>query len=282
MISRLDSSFERIRQFTADASHELRTPLTILTGELELALRTAKSPDEYQDIISSALQEVLRLSRVVEYLLLLSRADMGHISLQTEETNLTEMLSDLADAATILGTPKNIYITYRHSEELYINADRAKLYQVFLNLVDNAVKYTPEGGLISITQHRDGAFAEVRVRDTGIGISSEHQKKIFDRFYRVDKARSRELGGAGLGLSIVQWTVGAHGGTITVESEPGQGSTFIVRLPLIGGEPKPEQAQITARRHRGVQHALEALELPKFLKKQKADGEEEKEKEKKK
>lgn len=155
-------------------------------------------------------------------------------------------------------------------------ADRAKLYQVFLNLVDNAVKYTPEGGLISITQHRDGKFAEVRVRDTGIGISSEHQKKIFDRFYRVDKARSRELGGAGLGLSIVQWTVGAHGGVITVESEPGQGSTFIVKLPLmIQEEQLGPQPAIIKKRH-GVQHALEALDVTKFLKKPRSEEEEKK------
>jgi heavy metal sensor kinase len=233
MISRLESSFGQIRQFTADASHELRTPLTILTGEMELALRTRKTPEQYQDVLSSALQEVLRLSRVVEYLLLLSRADMGQIVIEKEKINLTEMLADLADAATVLGAPKNIYITYRHSENLFIEGDQAKVYQIFLNLVDNAVKYTPEGGLISITLHRDGAFAEVRVRDTGIGISAEHQKKIFDRFYRVDRARSRELGGAGLGLSIVQWKVEVHGGTIRVESEPGQGSTFIVRLPLL-------------------------------------------------
>jgi heavy metal sensor kinase len=233
MISRLESSFGQIRQFTADASHELRTPLTILTGEIELALRSRKKPEEYQDVLSSALQEVLRLSRVVEYLLLLSRADMGQIVVDKEKIDLTEMLADLADAATVLGAPKNIYITYRHTENLIIEGDQAKVYQIFLNLVDNAVKYTPEGGLISITIHRDGGFAEVRVRDTGIGISAEHQKKIFDRFYRVDRARSRELGGAGLGLSIVQWKVEVHGGEIRVESEPGQGSTFIVRLPLL-------------------------------------------------
>lgn len=233
MISRLESSFERIRQFTADASHELRTPLTILTGELELALRKGRKPEEYQQTLSSALQEVLRLSRVVESLLLLSRADMGRASLHLEPTNLTEMLADLADAASVLGVSKSIYINYRPSEDLIVSADPAKLYQMFLNLVDNAVKYTPEGGLISMTIHRDGMYAEVRVRDTGIGINAENQKKIFDRFYRVDKARSRELGGVGLGLSIVRWTAEAHEGSIRVESEPGQGSTFIVRLPLL-------------------------------------------------
>jgi heavy metal sensor kinase len=258
MISRLESSFEKIRQFTADASHELRTPLTILTGELELALRTRKTPQEYQDVLSSALQEVLRLSHVVESLLLLSRSDMSQVQLHMEPTNLTETLADLADAATILGTQKDIYITFRHSEEMVIMADHAKLYQMFLNLVDNAVKYTPEGGMISITIHRDGAFAEVRVRDTGIGISPEHRIKIFDRFYRVDKARSRELGGAGLGLSIVQWIVQIHGGTIAVESEPGQGSTFIVRLPLLQ-EPAGVEAVPPAPRK---QHAFE---LSRFL-----------------
>jgi signal transduction histidine kinase len=137
-------------------------------------------------------------------------------------------------------------------------ADHTKLYQAFLNLVDNAVKYTPEGGLISITLHRDRDFAEVRVRDTGIGISPEHQKKIFNRFYRVDKARSRELGGAGLGLSIVQWTVDAHGGTIAVESEPGQGSTFIVRLPLVPEQAKAvETVESATQKQRGLSHAFD-------------------------
>lgn len=265
MISRLESSFERIRQFTADASHELRTPLTILTGELELALRTRKTPQEYQDVLSSALQEVLRLSHVVESLLLLSRTDTGQVSLHMEPTNLTETLADLADAATILGTQKDIYITFRHSEDLVVLADHAKLYQMFLNLVDNAVKYTPEGGMISIAIHRDGTYAEVRVRDTGIGISPEHRKKIFDRFYRVDKARSRELGGAGLGLSIVQWIVEIHGGTITVESEPGQGSTFIVRLPLQVEAPPAEEIPATQRK----QHTFE---LGRFLKRSKIEA----------
>lgn len=258
MISRLESSFEKIRQFTADASHELRTPLTILTGELELALRTRKTSQEYQDVLSSALQEVLRLSHVVESLLLLSRTDTGQVQLHMEATNLTETLADLADAATILGTQKSIYITFRHSEDLYVMADHAKIYQMFLNLVDNAVKYTPEGGMISITIHRDGRFAEVRVRDTGIGINPEHRKKIFDRFYRVDKARSREMGGAGLGLSIVQWIVEIHGGTIAVESEPGQGSTFVVRLPLVEETPvMPAVAE--------PQQKQRAFELSRFL-----------------
>lgn len=275
MISRLESSFERTKQFSADASHELRTPLTILTGEMELALRSRKTPTEYQDVISSALQEVLRLSRVVESLLLLSRTDGGKLSLHREPTNLTDMLADLADAASILGGAKDIYITFRANEDLTIDADRAKLYQVFLNLVDNAVKYTPEGGMISLTVHRDKNVAEVRVRDTGIGISGEHQKKIFDRFYRVDKARSREMGGVGLGLSIVQWTVQAHDGEIRVESEPGQGSTFVVRLPLLNPTLQNEDMGITPPRHRTL---AQTFDVKRLLKKPRGSSDEKKKK----
>ena len=195
--------------------------------------------------------------------------------LLTEPTNLTDMLADLADAASILGGAKDIYITFRANEDLTIDADRAKLYQVFLNLVDNAVKYTPEGGMISLTVHRDKNVAEVRVRDTGIGISGEHQKKIFDRFYRVDKARSREMGGVGLGLSIVQWTVQAHDGEIRVESEPGQGSTFVVRLPLLNPTLQNEDMGITPPRHRTL---AQAFDVKRLLKKPRGSSDEKKKK----
>ena len=266
MILRLESSFGQIRQFTADASHELRTPLTILTGELELALRSARTAEEYQEVISSALQETLRMSHVVEDLLLLSRADMGKVNLKSEVINLNEMLADLADATAILGTEKDLAITYRHGREvLMVEGDPARLYQMLLNLLDNAVKYTPHGGAVTLTLHKDGDCAEIRVRDTGIGISREDQKKIFNRFYRVDKARSRAQGGVGLGLSIVEWTIRAHNGTITVESEPGVGSTFIVRLPLTLEPVEVKNGETSGQddRHR-IADALE--HLPRFLK----------------
>ncbi len=271
MILRLEQSFGQIRQFTADASHELRTPLTILTGELELALRSARTEEEYQEVISSALQETLRMSHVVEDLLLLSRADMGKISLKTELIDLNEMLADLADATSILGTKKDLTITYRESRErLMVEGDAPRLYQMLLNLLDNSVKYTPHGGAVTLTLHRDEGMAEIRVRDTGIGISREDQEKIFDRFYRVDKARSRAQGGVGLGLSIVEWTIRAHNGEISVESEPGVGSTFIVRLPIllepvdsIGTMKNGEE-----ERHTGLAGALD--HLPKFLKRRSA------------
>lgn len=267
MILRLESSFGQIRQFTADASHELRTPLTILTGELELALRSARTSEEYQEVISSALQETLRMSHVVEDLLLLSRADMGKIHLKTEIINLNEMLADLADATAILGTEKELAITYRHGREvLMVEGDPPRLYQMLLNLLDNAVKYTPHGGAITLTLHKDDDMAEIRVRDTGIGISREDQKKIFNRFYRVDKARSRAQGGVGLGLSIVEWTIRAHNGMISVESEPGVGSTFIVRLPL-ALEPVESHEEVNGQeeKHGAIAGALD--HLPRFLKK---------------
>lgn len=267
MILRLEQSFGQIRQFTADASHELRTPLTILTGELELALRSERTEEEYQEVVSSALQETLRMSHVVEDLLLLSRADMGKISLKTDLIDLNEMLADLADATSILGTKKDLTITYRESRErLMIEGDSPRLYQMLLNLLDNAVKYTSHGGAITLTLHRDEGMAEIRVRDTGIGISREDQERIFDRFYRVDKARSRAQGGVGLGLSIVEWTIRAHNGEISVESELSIGSTFIVRLPILL---EPVDSIGTARqsdyeRHTGIAGAFD--HLPKFLK----------------
>ncbi|MEP7218259.1 MAG: ATP-binding protein, partial [Bacteroidota bacterium] len=232
MISRLESSFERIRQFTADASHELRTPLTILTGELELALRTRKSPEDYQDVLSSALQEVLRLSHVVESLLLLSRTDMGQISLIKEPTDLTETLEEVADAATILGTQKNIYISFRHSQALFIEADRAKLYQMFLNLVDNAIKYTPEGGMITVGSKAREHEVVFFVRDTGEGVDPKQQDLIFEKFRQAESRKHGLKSDRGLGLAFCKMAVDAHGGRIWIESAPDIGSTFFVALPI--------------------------------------------------
>ncbi|MFZ1573090.1 MAG: heavy metal sensor histidine kinase [Chlorobiota bacterium] len=267
MISRLESSFERVKQFTGDASHELRTPLTIIMGELELALRKKKSNEEYQDIISSSLNEVMRLSDVVKSLLMLSRAEQGKISTDMKETNLSEMMQELTEVATILAEPRNQYVTPRIEENLFVAADAPKLHQMFFNLIDNAIKYTPDNGMIGINLDSDGKYAIVRVRDTGIGISPEHQKKIFDRFYRVDKARSREMGGAGLGLSIVEWTVQEHNGDISVTSEVGQGSTFIVRIPLFGLSPK--ETIILKTKETTTQKISKVLDITRYIKKKK-------------
>lgn len=252
MISRLDRSFSQIKQFTTDASHELKTPLTILKGEVEVALRKKRLPHEYEEILKSNLEEINRMSKIVEDLLLLSKADIGEIRLKKEDIPFVRFLSELIEQMKILAQPKKIQIELsnhqsKDQEEIHIFGDPLRMRELFINLIENGIKYTEEGGriLITLTKEQDGrsgsavgsdkrmeGFAKIVVADTGIGIAKENQEKIFNRFFRVDKARSREQGGSGLGLSICKWIVEAHQGEITVESEPGKGSSFIVRLPL--------------------------------------------------
>ncbi len=248
MISRLDQSFRQIKQFTTDASHELKTPLTILKGEVEVALRKKRPLHEYEQILESNLEEIDRMSKIVEDLLLLSKADIGEIRLNREDIHLTRFIGGLTEQMKILAQPKNIRIEIsNHQNEIHVLGDTLRMRELFINLIENGIKYTEAGGsiLITLTKETDDSvnpltpkekkaatFAKIIVADTGIGIAKEDQDKIFNRFFRVDKARSREQGGSGLGLSICKWIVEAHQGEITVESEPGKGSSFIVRLPL--------------------------------------------------
>ncbi len=249
MISRLDQSFNQIKQFTADASHELKTPLTILKGEVEVALRKKRSDSEYTQILESNLEEINRMSKIVDDLLWLSKADIGEIRLHKEQINLTKIIQELTEQMSLLAQPKKIHIqTTNHQEEIHILGDALRIRELFLNLIDNGIKYTEEGGQINIhllketslqvkgplfpMDKKEMRFAKVVVSDTGIGISNEDREKIFNRFYRVDKARSRGQGGSGLGLSICKWIAEAHQGEISVESELGKGSSFIVKLPL--------------------------------------------------
>jgi heavy metal sensor kinase len=250
MITRLDQSFCQIKQFSSDASHELKTPLTILRGEVEVTLRKERTLPEYQQILRSNLEEIDRMTQIVGDLLLLSRADNGEIQLAPKEINLSEIVQEIVPQAHILAKSKNLRIqTLLPQDQVYIFGDRLRIRELFLNLLENAVKYTEEGGTIKIHLARNYAhssakdngngldpgmtgLAEITVADTGIGIAKQDQERIFDRFFRVDKARSREQGGSGLGLSICKWIVEAHRGKISVESEPGKGSSFIVLLPL--------------------------------------------------
>jgi heavy metal sensor kinase len=249
MISRLDRSFRQVKQFSTDASHELKTPLTILKGEVEVALRKERVPHEYEQVLKSNLEEINRMSQIVEDLLLLSRADSGEIRLNKEDMNLNEILNELVAHMNVLAQSKNLRIeTSNHHEEIHIFGDPLRIRALFLNLIENGIKYTEEGGSIHIlltkdTLVQDGKqsgraqgeqeeFVKVIVSDTGIGIAREDQERIFDRFFRVDKARSREQGGSGLGLSICKWIVEAHRGKIEVESELGKGSSFIIKLPI--------------------------------------------------
>jgi heavy metal sensor kinase len=249
MISRLDQSFQQIKQFSSDASHELKTPLTILKGEVEVMLRKQRTPQEYQQTLKSNLEEINRMSQIVEDLLLLSKADTGEIRLNKEDINLPNILTEVVTQMDILASSRRLHLfTSNHHQDIHILGDALQIRELFINLIENGIKYTEEGGSIHISLQKeylspernqtDGGqgerekFVKVIVSDTGIGIAKEDQARIFNRFFRVDKARSREQGGSGLGLSICKWIVEAHQGEIKVESELGKGSSFIVKLPL--------------------------------------------------
>jgi two-component system, OmpR family, sensor kinase len=233
MIMRLRHSFDQVKQFSLDASHELRTPLTIMRGELELALRSTKEADEYRRILASNLDEILRLSNIIDNLLTLSKADQRQQEIVfTKDVDLTALMTELFEDTEIIASKKRMQISLAKNHYAMIKGDSGKLRQLLLNLVDNAIKYTPEGGKITLGMECEDGFAKIYVSDSGIGIPESEQQKIFDRFYRVDKARSRELGGSGLGLSIAKLIAEQHKGRIEVQSEVGKGTTFIVFLPL--------------------------------------------------
>jgi heavy metal sensor kinase len=250
MISRLDQSFRQIKQFSSDASHELKTPLTILKGEVEVMLRKERTPQEYQQTLKSNLEEVNRMSQIVEDLLLLSKADTGQIELNKGDINLTEILGEVVAQLDILARSKGLELSASNNHhDIHIFGDALRIRELLMNLVENGIKYTEEGGSVHISLQNEfppavryqsdplgkekERFIKIIVSDTGIGISKDDQEKIFNRFFRVDKARSREQGGSGLGLSICKWIVEAHQGEIEVESELGKGSSFIVKLPPI-------------------------------------------------
>ncbi len=222
------------QRFIADASHELRTPLAVLRGETEVALGKTRTVEEYEESLTLIQEEAERLSRIVEDLFILARQPIqSPTALIKEPVSLTEVVKDCARAAQVLAGRKGVRLKLENgSTSIALNADEELIKRMILNLLDNAVKYTPEGGEISLALEKHNGSAEIVVRDTGIGLSQTDQQRVFDRFYRVDKARSRALGGAGLGLSIVRSIVEAHGGDITIKSTPRHGSTFTVSLPL--------------------------------------------------
>jgi heavy metal sensor kinase len=232
MLGRLDAAFHQIRQFSADASHELQTPLTILKGELEVALRSPRSPDEYQRVLKSALEEIDRIAHLVEGLLLLARADAGVLRMDDQPVDLAHVVEEVYAQAKIHPHAQTIDLCLGPVEPVSIQGDQERLRRLLLNLVDNGIKYTPPGGQVTLSLHRDGEWAALQVSDTGIGLTPEEQERIFQRFYRAAEARSRGEGGAGLGLCIARSIAEAHGGSIQITSVPGQGSTFTVSLPL--------------------------------------------------
>jgi heavy metal sensor kinase len=238
LLARLENSFKEQQRFIADASHELRTPLAVLRGETEVALGKTRTIDEYQQSLSLIQDEAERLSRIVEDLFILARQPINtRAALNKERVSLNDAVRDCARAAQVLAVRKGVRLKLEHdSPSIALNGDEELIRRLILNLLDNAVKYTPAGGEISLALGRQNGSAEIVVRDTGIGIPEAAQPRVFDRFYRVDKARARAMGGAGLGLSIAQWIVEVHGGEITLASTPGEGSSFTVVLPVASSQ----------------------------------------------
>ena len=234
MIERLNATFIQTRQFSTDVSHELRTPLTAIRGQLEVALMSASTPEQYQDAIINALEDVERLSKTIRALLLLSQAESGQITLQMEPIDLAALVGDMVEQFQIPAEGAHLRLSAELAPNCTISADRVQLERLVSNLLSNAVKYTPEGGFIRAQVAELVRDVELTIEDTGVGISPDHLPHIFDRFYRVpniDRARKSPERGLGLGLSFVAWIVKAHGGRIGVQSRPGEGTKFVVRLP---------------------------------------------------
>lgn len=234
MIGRLDASFRQIRQFTSDASHELRTPLTIMKGETELVLRRPRPLEDYQSVLESNLEEIDRMTHIVDELLFLSRADMGEVKMESLPVALESLVEDIHRQATLLGQERNIEVVLGTVMPAVVQGDELRLRELLLNLVENAIKYSHAGGKVEIALFKDGQEARVSVTDHGIGIAPEDQQRIFNRFFRTDDARAHTKKGTGLGLAICAWIAESHKGRVEVASERGQGATFTVILPVAG------------------------------------------------
>jgi heavy metal sensor kinase len=239
MLERLEQAFRRITQFTADASHELRTPVALMRTRAEIVLRRSRSEEEYRETLRQILEDLQRTSSLIENLMLLARADSGAEALERTRINMAENVGEACLEGQALAETKQISLHAELPESpVWIDGDTNTLRRLFLILLDNAVKFTPPQGRITVSLSSSDGCAVAEVRDTGIGIAAEDLPHIFERFFRADRARSRETGGAGLGLSIGKWIAEAHGGTIRALSKPGEGSVFQVRIPLAGEDSK--------------------------------------------
>lgn len=231
MIERLEKSFQQIRQFTGDASHELKTPLTILKGEIEMALRSKDDVQYMKEVLKSSLEEIDRMSYIVRSLLDLAKMDVEKGALAKAPVRLDKVLAERHEHLRRLAFDSAVQLDILENKPVTVLGDQVRLSQLIYNLIDNAIKYTHRGGRVELRLGQEGQTVFFSVKDTGVGISEEDLPYIFDRFYRVDKARTREVGGAGLGLSICKEIAEAHGGTLTAQSVPGKGSIFTVSLP---------------------------------------------------
>ncbi len=233
MTVRLNESFDQVRRFSTDVSHELRTPLTAIRGQLEVALFTGETKEQYHEAMINALEGVEQLSSIVRALLLLSQAESGQVVLQKTPLDLGDVAEDIVDQFQIPAEEKQLMLKARIEPGIVALADRTQIERLFSNLLSNAVKYTPAGGSVNVTVRREeGGLARIEIADTGVGIPQENLPHIFDRFYRVRNQHTNSIQGLGLGLSFVSWIVKAHGGSVDVTSTAGEGTSFIVRLPV--------------------------------------------------
>jgi heavy metal sensor kinase len=250
MMTRLNRSFEQIRQFSTDVSHELRTPLTVVRGQLEVALFTARTVEQYRDAMADALEGVERLSNIVRALLMLSQAESGQLALQKTEIDLADLVRDLVDQHQIPAEAEGVRLSAALPATCAVSADRIQIERLVSNLLGNAIKYTPAGGRVKVSLIPSVDHVKLIVEDTGVGISLEHLPHIFDRFYRVPSADAEK--GLGLGLSFVAWIAKAHGGSVNVESTLQEGTRFTVLLPAsrwIAAGPEAPAAPFAERVH---------------------------------
>lgn len=246
--ARLESSFEQLRRFTADASHELRTPLAVIRGIGEAGLGETRTPAEYKEAMGSMLEEVDRLTNLVDTLLRLSHGDAGTVRLSREAIDLGQLTRDVVASLGILAEERNLRLVLDVADGVSINADRLVLREAITNVVDNAIKYSPQASSVDIRVHADTGQAVLTVADEGPGIAPEHRERIFDRFFRLDEARSRDNGGTGLGLAIARWAVEVNGGHITVEGGATGGSIFRIVLPTGAAGSAPHNEHVTQRK----------------------------------
>jgi heavy metal sensor kinase len=231
LLARLDQSFETMRRFVADASHELRTPLSVIRGEADVALAQDRTAASYRESLAIILDESRRLSRLVDDLLNLARADSGHVKLQIQDFYLNDLLAECCRSAQAMAAARRIELECRCPGDVPFRGDEELLRRLVMNLLDNAIRYTPPGGKIAATLEMELSDVRIKIADNGTGIAPEAAPRVFDRFYRADEARSRRDGGFGLGLSIVKWVAEAHHGAVELVSQPGAGSAFTVTLP---------------------------------------------------
>jgi heavy metal sensor kinase len=231
MIGRLKDAFQRVNQFSIDVSHELKTPLTILKGETEVALRKEREKDDYQKLLLSNLEEIDRMSCIIDDLLLLSKADTKDIKLNIEEIALRDLIMGVCMNMKVVADKKEVVLQTSEMEDVRVKGDELKLRRMILNIVENGIKYSQTGGKVIVSSYVNDGYAQIDVKDEGIGISEQDIKYVFDRFFRADRSRKRESG-SGLGLSISRWIAEAHKGSIEVKSQPTQGSIFTIKLPI--------------------------------------------------